>query len=256
MQKIKKFIKRHLLTIILSVIPSIAITYFFTIWQMERTIISYEISQPLDIGKGLSSIFPSFELQHNGEIINDGVVQYIHGRFKNESKYKDVKTTTSNCQLELILPDSCQIMEVYVPQEYEFKVDATKDSNKIIFLFPETLKPKEEFEFSAIFNNHNEIEPKFELSTRIQDTSLHKKKEVIHSFKSIVFLVVILLFFFWILALIVNIKINRKMIKQSQEIAEIQKKEIEEMYHSFHEQIMNLHYETPNPDETTIDSTK
>ena len=171
MKKIFDLLKGNIVPFTIGVITSLIGAFIYSAFQPERIIISYELSQPLDIGKGLSTIFPSFELRHNGNTINNGVVQYIHGLFMNTSK-KDVETTNTNNQIELILPDSCQVMEVYVPKAKNYEVEAIKSNNKIIFLLPEILKPNEKFDFYAIFNNHDEKELKFDTNTRIQDVSL------------------------------------------------------------------------------------
>ncbi len=149
-----------LLTIILSalgIIATIVVTWYFTKNQTKNKEITHFSISSYDIGKGLSDMFPEFQLQYNGNNI-EGDVRVLKGGFINTGN-KDISELDEK-PLQLILPDGCRIKAGKVSDVSEgFEVKPTIGDSKIDFKISEgVLKTKEFFEYTAIIESPKEIQ--------------------------------------------------------------------------------------------------
>lgn len=145
------------ISIILTSIIAIVITWYFTRKQMKKNEITHFSINSYDIGKGLSDEFPEFKLHFGGDILADNVM-VLKGGFMNTGR-NDINALKGDADIKLILPDGCTLKAVKVtPSTEELIVSTNKnDENVIPFGIAELFKSNEFFLYTAIVETSKEI---------------------------------------------------------------------------------------------------
>lgn len=168
------------ISIILTSIIAIVITWYFTRKQMKKNEITHFSINAYDIGKGLSDEFPDFKLLFGGDVLADNVM-VLKGGFMNTGR-NDINALKGDRDIKLILPEGCALKAVKVtPSTEELIVSANKNNENVIpFGIAELFKSNEFFLYTAIVETSKEIKDisgmlKFQhriLNTEIKNTHI------------------------------------------------------------------------------------
>ena len=166
------------ISIILTSIIAIVITWYFTRKQMKKNEITHFLINSYDIGKGLSDEFPEFKLHFGGDILADNVM-VLKGGFMNTGR-NDINALKGDRDIKLILPDGCILKAVKVTSSTEELIVSTNKNNENVIPFgiAELFKSNEFFLYTAIVETPKEIKDisgmlKFQhriLNTEIKNT--------------------------------------------------------------------------------------
>jgi hypothetical protein len=163
--------------------------YFYRQQNKEkRKAIFYDVTYPLNIGKGLKNIFPNFHILINDEELNDNLM-YIEGRFTNINDI-DIVTNEGYQKLQLILPESCLFKAVKITDATDgnfnrtineinnFEYLITNPNNIISFTLPTVFHSTNDFKFSALYSDPNNKSKEIKFETDIPNVSLKNISEV------------------------------------------------------------------------------
>lgn len=173
-----------ILSIIISSIIAIAITWYFTRMQMKKNEISHFAINSYNVGKGLHNEFPKFKLTYEEKELLDEVM-VLKGGFINIGR-NDITGLKNNSDINLILPEGCSIKDVQLRRlsnDLDVKGCVNKDAPNIIsFGIDEKFMSGESFEYTAIIESVKEIKnlhKKIEFKHRIPNTSKIRNEYVI-----------------------------------------------------------------------------
>lgn len=142
-----------MILMIVSVIAGGVVSFFIAKWQMKKNKIAHFVTNTFDIGKGLTKIFPNFQLQYNGEnLTND--VRVLAGGFMNLGR-NDICTPKGDItSIQLILPQGCIVKDVNTKTSSKgLNITPQIDSdieNVINFNISNLFKTDEYFQYIAI----------------------------------------------------------------------------------------------------------
>lgn len=165
-------------SLIITIISILLAVYFYK-KQTQSSVLLHKGSDPIDIGKGLQQTFEGFQLYFKGKPLN-GNIKYIRGTFVNDSK-KDIKNFGSDKWVKLIIPESCEFLDVQPPKHPSLDITSKIDDDKkniIIFNLPEVLKPQEYFKYEALYKDPTDSKLIFEFDTRIPDLKVDKDNKI------------------------------------------------------------------------------
>lgn len=149
-----------LLTIILGaigILATVVVTWYFTKKQTRNKEITHFSKSSYDIGKGLSDVFPEFQLQYNGnKIVGD--VKVLKGGFLNTGN-KGIDGLDEK-PIQLILPEGCEVKASKassVSDDFEV-ISIIRDSRIVDFIISDgVLKKYDFFEYTAIVETSRQI---------------------------------------------------------------------------------------------------
>ncbi len=169
-----------IISIILTTVIAIAITWYFTRKQMKKNEITHFSINSYDVGKGLHNEFPKFQLTYdNKELSNDVLV--LKGGFINSGR-NDITGLKNASDINIILPNECSLREIKIKQlsnELGITVCKKEATNIISFGIDEKFMSGESFEYTAIVETTKEIKNlhrKIEFKHRIPNTSKIKNE--------------------------------------------------------------------------------
>lgn len=164
------------ISIIVSSIIAIAITWYFTRKQMRKNEICHFSINSYNVGKGLHNEFPKFKLTYDEKEMSDDVL-VLNGGFINTGR-NDITGLKNDSDINIILPDGCSLKEVQVKRlSSDLSVKTCVDPNatgRISFGIDEKFMSGESFEYIAIIESTKEIKSlkkKIEFKHRIPNTS-------------------------------------------------------------------------------------
>lgn len=147
-----------MLGIIISIIATAIVSVLIAIWQMKKNRIDHYFINSYDIGKGLTDVFPEFQLHYGNEVLSKNV-KVLQGRFTNSGR-KDIGENDKQEKITMVLPEGCVLKDVKLsPIESGLVVEHAKmdeykkgiiKKNEIVFRVMGLFKSKESFEYSAI----------------------------------------------------------------------------------------------------------
>lgn len=164
------------ISIILTSIIAIVITWYFTRKQMKKNEITHFSINSYDVGKGLKNEFPQFKLTYEDKELSNEVL-VLKGGFINSGR-NDIIGLKNDADINIILPEECSLKEIHVKQlSNDLGVKACKNKEKaniISFGIDDKFMSGESFEYSAIIEATKEISNlhrKIEFKHRIPNTS-------------------------------------------------------------------------------------
>ena len=150
-----------MLEIVISIVATAIVSVLIARWQMKKNRIDHYIINSYDIGKGLTDVFPEFQLHYGDEVLSKNV-KVLQGGFMNAGR-NDIGENGKQEDITVILPEGCTVKAVKVSPlvnglvvehiETETKDDGTKRSkkkNEIIIRITGLFRSKERFKYSAI----------------------------------------------------------------------------------------------------------
>lgn len=147
-------------------------------WQMKKQAqesnikILYDYQGPIDIGSGLTSLFPNVQLIYNEEKIKYKI-QYITGTIKNTDKKRTVKTLDE--PFVLILPENCEVLEAKILETPKEEIKSENKGNKVEISTPKTILPQEQIKYCILYKSPNKVDSGITLETRIADVDVIPK---------------------------------------------------------------------------------
>lgn len=100
-----------MISIIISVVAGAFFSFLIAKWQMKKNKIAHFVTNTFDIGKGLTKIFPNFQMQYNGENLTNEV-KVLAGGFMNLGR-NDICTPQGEItSVQLILPQECVVKDI------------------------------------------------------------------------------------------------------------------------------------------------
>lgn len=174
MEAILSLLQHPLVTCLIGIAGGGLISYLLARWQMKNIIIRHDIKGPIDIGSGLTSLFPNVKLIYNNKKINFKI-QYITGAIKNSNTKKDVPTLEE--PIQLILPEDCKVLEAKLFDPKIKDLSAEIKNNIIEFKMPKSFLHQEEFKFCVLYKSPDDVRGAIKLKTRIPNISLSNLEE-------------------------------------------------------------------------------
>lgn len=162
-----------IISIVLGVAGIIA-TYLFTKLQMKRNQIDHFYLNSYDIGKGLTDVFPEFQLHFGNEVLSKNV-KVFEGGFINTGR-NDVGDNGKKTEITMVFPKECAVKAVKASSVGSVPiVNSYSDEKKniIVFSIEGLMKCKECFNYTAIIEvpeNIGDLEKKLEFDYRIKNT--------------------------------------------------------------------------------------
>lgn len=160
---------------IISIIASGVIAYLIARWQMKKKQIDHYFINSFDIGKGLTDVFPEFQLHYGDEVLSKNV-RVLQGGFMNTGR-NDIGEDGKQTFFSLILPEGCSVKAVKLsPLVNGLNVNSSineNEKNKIVFSVDGLFKSDECFDYSAIIEvpeNMGDIENGIGFDHRILNT--------------------------------------------------------------------------------------
>ena len=148
-----------IISVVLSSIIAILITWYFTRKQMKKNEITHFSINSYDIGKGLHDEFPKLQLNYENEVLSEKVL-VLKGGFINTGR-NDITGLKNNSDVNIILPDDCYMKDIIIRRlSDDVEVNACVDkekSNVINFSINENFMSGESFEYSAIIEAKSDI---------------------------------------------------------------------------------------------------
>lgn len=133
-------------------IAGIIATYFFTKLQMKKNRIDHYYINSFDIGKGLTDMFPEFQLHFGDEVLSNNV-KVLQGGFMNTGR-NDIGENGKQTLFSLILPEGCCVKAIKQSPLVNGLVVSSgideNEKNKIVFSIDGLFKTDECFDYSAI----------------------------------------------------------------------------------------------------------
>ena len=165
-----------IISVILSSIIAILITWYFTRKQMKKNEITHFSINSYDVGKGLHNEFPKFQITYERKEISNEL-QVLKGGFLNSGR-NDIVGLKNDSDINLILPEGCSLKDIKIKQlSSDLDVTACKSKktpNIVNFAINEKFMAGESFEYTAIIETTKEIKNlhrKIEFKHRIPNTS-------------------------------------------------------------------------------------
>ena len=93
----------NFISIILSLIIAISVTWYFTKKQMKKNEITHFSINSYDVGKGLHNVFPNFRLTYEGEEMSNKVI-VLKGGFINSGR-NDIIGLKNDSNIKIFLPE-------------------------------------------------------------------------------------------------------------------------------------------------------
>lgn len=142
---------------LVSILATVIVGWFFFWKQRVKSVITHFSISSYDIGKGLSEMFPEFQLQYNGNNLV-GEVKVLKGYIVNSGN-KDVAELDKK-PIQLLLPDGCKVKAINVLFESkDLEVNPAIGDSKIDFMVSDgVLKTNDIFEYTAIIETPKGIE--------------------------------------------------------------------------------------------------
>ena len=146
-------------------------------WQMKKQAaesnikILHDVQGPIDIGSGLTSLFPNVQLIYNDKKIDDKI-QYITGTIKNTDEKRTVKTL--KLPFELILPQNCEVLESKIMDAPKEEIKSEIKGNIVEISTPETFLRQEQIKYCILYKSPDKVETEINLETRIADVEIIK----------------------------------------------------------------------------------
>lgn len=172
------------ISIILSLIIAIAVTWYFTRKQMKKNEITHFSINSYDVGKGLRNVFPNFKLTYEGKEMSDEVL-VLKGGFLNTGR-NDITGLKNNSDIKLTLPDGCCLKEIQIRSlcsDLNVKACCSKETPNVInFGIEEKFMSGESFEYTAIIETKKEVKDlrrKIAFKHRIPNTSKIRNEYII-----------------------------------------------------------------------------
>ena len=172
------------ISVVLSSIIAIFITWYFTRKQMKKNEITHFSINSYDVGKGLHNEFPQFQLTYENKELNNEV-QVLKGGFLNSGR-NDIIGLKNNSDINIILPQNCSLKDIKIkPLSDDMDVKACvneKVANIINFAINEKFMSGEGFEYTAIIETTEEIKNlhhQIDFKHRIPNTSKIKNENII-----------------------------------------------------------------------------
>lgn len=166
-------------SIIISVVATFVVTWYFARKQMKNNEITHYSINSFDVGKGLRTDFPQFQINYEGKEINNEV-HVLKGGFVNTGR--DISDLKGKTELSITLPKSCRLKDIKVQESNtEFQVKASSDEkepNVIKFGIFEQLMHDEGFNYTAIVETGeviNNLRHEVKYNKRIPRTDLKKE---------------------------------------------------------------------------------
>ena len=173
-----------ILSIIISTIIAIAVTWYFTKKQMKKNEISHFSINLYNVGKGLHNEFPKFKLTYDEKEMSDEVM-VLKGGFINSGR-NDITGLKNDSDINIILPDGCCLKEVQLRRlSSDLSVKACVNSNAtniINFGIDEKFMSGESFEYAAIIELTKvvkSLQRNIEFKHRIPNTSKIRNEYII-----------------------------------------------------------------------------
>lgn len=173
-----------ILSIIISSIIAIAITWYFTRKQMKKNEISHFSINSYNVGKGLHNEFPKFKLMYDEKEMSDDVL-VLKGGFINVGR-NDITGLKNDSDIIMILPEGCCLKEVQLKRlssDLSVKAYVNPNATNIInFGVDEIFMSGESFEYTAIIELTKEVKSlqrKIEFKHRIPNTSKIRNEYII-----------------------------------------------------------------------------
>lgn len=173
-----------LISIITGGIITVIVGYIFYKLQIKKPTIHYKLSEPLDIGKGLSELFPDFSLTFQSHPLK-GNIKVIKGTIINDSD-ESIKTAEGFRDFTVELPKTCTFLDVQTYNlSYGLVVKHAIDSsakNIIRFEMPSYFLSNNSFEFAALFDDSSGNSNHIIMDTTIPDTKLKDLSSTVPTF--------------------------------------------------------------------------
>lgn len=170
------------LQIIISVLAGGLITWFFS-WfffrrQNGKFRIAHFLTDAYDIGKGLTDVFPDFELTYKRETMSK-IVYVLKGGFMNVG-HGDIVGLEGKDDIKMILPEGCNVRDIdIIPSDEKLIVNETHEGNLIKFGIEKFFATDEFFNYVAIVESDKEIESWVEKGVlKFNNRILKTKKEI------------------------------------------------------------------------------
>lgn len=198
-------------------IAGIIATYFFTKLQMKKNRIDHYYINSFDIGKGLTDMFPEFQLHFGDEVLSNNV-KVLQGGFMNTGR-NDIGENGKQTLFSLILPEGCCVKAIKQSPLVNGLVVSSgideNEKNKIVFSIDGLFKPDECFDYSAIIETPDGIGGLYDqikLDHRIKNTMiqnlylgrLYYKQSKASKAYTVFSVVFVLLFIVWMVLTILN----------------------------------------------------
>lgn len=146
-----------MITTLISILISICVALFIAKWQMKRNRIVHFSINSYDIGKGLSDMFPDFQLNYGNENLSNNVM-VLKGGFMNTGR-NDIDTQNGVSDFKLILPKGCVVKAIKVlPSTSDLKINENVNNNIISFSICDVFKSDEFFKYTAIAESNEAID--------------------------------------------------------------------------------------------------
>jgi len=167
-------------------IAGIMATIIFTMLQMKKRKIDHYFINSYDVGKGLTDVFPEFQLHYGNEVLSKNV-KVLQGGFMNTGR-NDIGDNGKKTSFKLILPSGCIVKNAKVsPKDNGLKVNCPiknedswiieqkREENELSFEIDGIMKSKEWFNYIAIVETPNgmgDLYKQLRLDHRIKDTTI------------------------------------------------------------------------------------
>lgn len=169
---------------VLSLIFTVAVTWYYTRKQMKKNEITHFSINSYDVGKGLHNVFPNFRLTYEGEEMSDEVL-VLKGGFVNTGR-NDITGLKNDSDIKIILPDGCSLKEIQIKSlcsDLSVKDCCNKETpNVISFGIDEKFMSGESFEYTAIIESKEvvkDLRRKIEFKHRIANTSKIRNEYIV-----------------------------------------------------------------------------
>lgn len=141
-----------IIPIVVGFLLGLLANYIFYKLSKKKITILHDYKGPIDIGSGLTSLFPNVKLRYNGEYINYKI-QYITGTFKNTDTINDV--ITLELPIQLILPQGCVVLEAKLLDPLIKDLEIEHKDNIILFKMPKSFLHQTEIKYCALYKSSN-----------------------------------------------------------------------------------------------------
>lgn len=174
----------NFISIILSLIIAISVTWYFTKKQMKKNEITHFSINSYDVGKGLHNVFPNFRLTYEGEEMSNKVI-VLKGGFINSGR-NDIIGLKNDSDLKIFLPEGCRLKEIQIKRlcsDLKVKAYCNKETlNVMNFGIDEKFMSGESFEYLAIIEATEDVRDllqKIEFKHRIPNTSKIRNEDIV-----------------------------------------------------------------------------
>ena len=133
-----------ILSVVISVAAGGLISWLFFRKQNRRNRIAHFLTYTYDIGKGLTDIFPDFELNYKRENMSN-IVYVLKGGFMNVGQ-SDIEGLEGQDDISMFLPEGCNVRDIKIfPSDEKLIVNEKHEGNMIKFGIEKFFAPDEFF---------------------------------------------------------------------------------------------------------------